>query len=65
MVIVDEEDPPPVAYGEELEGTGEPAWAGAAGFGLKEGSAGKENPTWGDRYPASVEGLGEEIADFV
>lgn len=66
VVIVDEEDPPPVAYGEELEGTGEPAWAGAAGFGLKDG-AGKEGgpPTWGDRYPASVEGLGEEIADFV
>ena len=65
VVIVDEEAPPPVAYGEELEGAGEPAWAGAAGFGSKD-SAGKEGgPRWGARYSASMEGLGEEIADFV
>jgi len=66
VVIVDEEDPPPVAYGEELEGVGEPAWAGAAGFAKDgEGKDGEGKEGEGRRYPVSLEGLGEEIADFV
>ena len=66
VVIVDEEDPPPVAYGEEL-GDGRTGVGGSRGVRVegRECGEGRGPPTWGDRYPASVEGLGEEIADFV
>ena len=60
MANVDPEDaPPPVSYGEELEGVAEPCWAGAARF-VKNTAGGSSA-----RYQASAVGLGEEVADFV